>query len=275
MPTTSRRTVKRSSTQIVRRSTRAHSPAAVVATWPVAPVLRIHWDDAQPKLLALALAVALIAALVGFFNTDQFYLYDVQVTGSKYLAKTEIEKAAGVIGYNIFFVETPTIERSIGKLPEVKSVRVTTSLPNHLGVQVVERKPELVWVRGNEPYWVDADGISFKARTNIADMTFVRDLDQTAVTLGQPVRPGAVAAVLALRDAWSVGTTLSTAPRVLEFSTAHGLGFNDERGWKVYLGDASHMGGKLAEYRAVTAQLVSQNVKIRFIDLGKGDPYYQ
>jgi hypothetical protein len=35
------------------------------------------------------------------------------------------------------------------------------------------------------------------------------------------------------------------------------------------------MAGKMAILRALVAQLVAQNARIRFIDLGKGDPYFQ
>jgi hypothetical protein len=65
------------------------------------------------------------------------------------------------------------------------------------------------------------------------------------------------------------------SPRNLEWSRANGISFTDSHGWKVYLGDANNMPAKVAALRVLLSQLSSQNAKIRFIDLGKGDPYYQ
>ena len=65
------------------------------------------------------------------------------------------------------------------------------------------------------------------------------------------------------------------SPRNLEWSAARGISFADGHGWKIYLGDANDMPGKIAMLRTLIAQLSAQNARIRFIDLGKGDPYYQ
>ena len=263
-----RRATNRLNTRSIRRRTRLHSTAeATISMTPA--VSREIWQARRPKLAIGALVLVLVAALFVFFDTDQFYLFDFQVIGSKHLTKTEIVRASGIMGYNIFFVETQTVERALAKLPEVKSVHVTTSIPNHLTIEIEEREPVITWLRGAETYWVDADGISVKARTNLPELPVLRDVDQKPVKPGEKISPAAISTFRALHDVWP------DAPRALEWSTARGLSFSDERGWKIYLGNADEMAGKIAEYRALVAMLVAQNAKIKFIDLGKGDPYYQ
>lgn len=235
---------------------------------PSSPLSNL-WNTQRPKIAAVVLLILVIAALFVVFNTDLFYVYNLNIGGIKYLTPDEIQKNSGIMQYNIFFINAHDVERALTKLPEVKSVRVSTAIPNKVSVDIVERKPEITWLRGNETFWVDADGISFRARTNLTDLAVVRDLDQTPIKLGQGVKAHTLAAFWAFRAAYPDG------PRSFEWSTSRGLQYTDEHGWKIYLGDADEMAGKVAKLRVLLAQLVAQNAKIKFIDLGKGDPFYQ
>lgn len=223
----------------------------------------------RARMVALMI-VALIAAL-GFvvFNTDLFYVYDLDIAGTRYLTAAEIQKASGIMNYNIFFVDARAVQRALERLPEVKSAQVSTHLPNQVSINIVERKPEITWLRGNETYWVDLDSVAIRARTNLPELPTIRDLDQTPVKPGQRVNADAINAFWAFRAAYIDG------PRAVEWSAARGLAYTDEHGWKIYLGDANEMAGKVAKLRALIPQLVAQNARIKFIDVGRGEPYYQ
>lgn len=265
---TRRRASNRTSPRRVRQGAPLHAIAARVH--PAAPVVtREQWRARRPKLVALALVLLAATALLAFFNTDLFYVFDFQTAGLRYLTPAEVERASGVTGYNIFFIESQSVERALGRLPEVKSARVTTSLPNRVIIEIEERQPQVTWLRGSESYWVDADDVAFRVRMSLPQQATVRDLDQSPVKPGQKVSPDGIVAVRALRAAWP------DAPRSLEWSAARGIAFDDEHGWKIYLGDAVEMAGKVAKYRALVTQLTALNAKIKFIDLSKGDPYYQ
>jgi cell division protein FtsQ len=231
--------------------------------------LRNVWSTQRPKIFAVVLLMVALAVLFILFNTDLFYVYDLQISGNNYLSADEIQKASGIMQYNIFFVNSRDVEHALMKLPEVKSVHLSTTMPNQVSVNIEERKPEITWQRGNENYWIDSNGISFRPRKNLAELPIVRDIDQTPVKLGQVAKPDALAAFWAFRAAYPDG------PRSFEWSAARGLTFTDERGWKIYMGDAGEMAGKIAKLRVLTAQLVAQKAQVHFIDLGKGDPYYQ
>jgi len=227
------------------------------------------WNAQRAKIVASVVTLLVMGVLLEFFNGDAFYVYGFQVTGLQFLTQAEVERASGVIGYNIFFIDARGVERGLTKLPEVKSARVTIGLPNRVAVEVNERQPEITWLRGAEAYWIDGDGIAFRARGNLTQLPSIRDLDQAAVKPGQPALPAAIATYRALREVWPA------APRAFEWSTARGLAYTDEHGWKIYLGDASEMTGKLVKLRALVPQLVGRGARIQFVDLSKSDPFFQ
>ncbi len=236
---------------------------------PKPSLLGQTWRAQRPKIFALMLTLLVGAGLCLAFATDTFYVFDLQVTGTRTLTLAEVEKASGIVGYNLFFIDARAVEQALAKLPEVKSARVTTRIPNQVTVDIEERKPEITWLRGGEMYWVDAAGSAFRARAHLAELPVLRDLDQNPIIPGQRAQPDAVAAFWTFRAAYPDG------PRSLEWSAARGLTFTDERGWRIYLGDAEEMAGKVATLRALVQQLVSRNVRVQFIDFSKGDPYYK
>jgi cell division protein FtsQ len=161
-----------------RRTTRRRLNTTAQVAISAPSSLKIIWVAHRAKILASCLCVMLFAVLYFFFETDNFYVFSFNVAGAQFLTTAEIEKATGLKGYNIFFIDSRAAERAIGKLPEVKSVHVTTRLPNQVIVEIQERAPQVVWQRGNETYWVDGEGIFTKARTNLTQLPSVRDLDQ-------------------------------------------------------------------------------------------------
>lgn len=222
-----------------------------------------------PKVAALLIALMFCALLFVVFTSDAFLVVNVSASGNKYLPSKEIETASGVLNSNLFSIEPEMVAKAVQALPEVKSVRVSTSVPNQIVIDVEERQPQILWQTGSEAFWIDQEGIAFALRANLGNLVVVTDLDQLPVRLGEPVASAAFAAVNAMRK------TFPDGPRVFGWSSGRGLAFTNDRGWKIYLGDSSEMAGKAAKYRALVAQLSAQNAKIKFIDLGKGDPYYQ
>ncbi len=227
------------------------------------------WQAARPRVLGLAIALLFGSAVFAFFNFDFFYIFEPDVIGLHNLSKEQVVSASSITGYNVFFVDGASVERALSRLPEIQSVRVIPGLPNRLSIQITEREPEVAWQRGAERYWVDAEGIVFRTSEEKPELATLSDLDQT------PVKPGGRVTSKALDAYHALLTAMPEAPRQLEWSTARGLAFTDERGWKIYLGDEMGMAGKVTKFRALVQHLQAQKVQIKFIDLGKGDPYYQ
>ncbi len=244
------------------RRVRLHTtaPAAALAPAPVSVAL-------HSKLIAGGALGVLIALLLLFFNTDWFYVDDIEIVGTRYLTSSEIQRASGVNGYNIFFIDSASVERALMRLPEIKIVHVQTGLLNRVKVEIQERQPVVAWARGAENYWVDAEGIAIVARAALIDVPTLRDADAAPVKVGQPAPAKPFEAFRQLRDAWG------ESAKVYEWSNGRGIALTTEQGWKIYFGDANAMLGKVAIARALMAQLKGKGIK--FIDVGQREPFYQ
>lgn len=250
---------------------RARSASRFRSATPIPAETAAHQTGSswRAKFFAIFALILMLGGVYEFFIEDWFFVYQFDIQGANYLTSSEIERASRMSGYNVFFIEPSAVERVLKQMPEIKSVHVATGLPNIMLIQVEERAPKAVWLKGDQAFWVDSDGYAFKERVQNADLPTVRDLDSTELKAGKRVHPAAMNAVQALLTAWS------DAPRNLEWSTTSGLSMTDEHGWKILFGDAKDMDFKVAKLQALVPTLVSQGTRIRMIDLGKGDPYYQ
>jgi len=233
------------------------------------PISREALTAWRPKIIALLLLALLTLGLYEFFIDEWFFIERVDVQGLNILTQRDVERAAGARGYNIYFLDPTQVERAMSVLPEIKSAHVMLGVPNSMLVQIEERTPELIWFKGDGAYWVDADGIAFKARSPRTDLPTVRDFDPTGVQPGKRVAPAAFNAIQAVRKAWQ------QSPKNFEWTASNGLAAIDEHGWKIIFGDANDMDLKIVKLKALLARLVAQGARIKFIDLGKGEPFYQ
>jgi POTRA domain, FtsQ-type/Cell division protein FtsQ/DivIB, C-terminal len=229
---------------------------------------KVYWHTNRPKFLSAALIVILSVSLYQLFSSDWFYVSRVTLLGNHLLQPAEVEQAAGISGWNVFFVDSQEVEQAIKRLPEVKDASVSVDLPNEVVVQISDRLPQFVWETSGGAYWVDEDGIALRVRFDSPNLLIMKDLDGSAVKIGERVNAEAFNAAVTLRNVWPDG------PRTFEWSKAHGLAIHDSHGWLVYFGSASQMADKLAALKIVTAQLEKTQHAIAYIDVGSGLPYY-
>lgn len=227
------------------------------------------WKEYRPKFLALALLIVFAAAIYEFFAGDMFYVSQIAVSGNRLVPVGDVEQAAGIRGWNLFYLNGRDVEAAIKKMPEVKDAQVSIELPDLVQVQVAEREPRFVWQTARGGYWVDDDGIAVRVRFDAPNLLTMKDLDSPAIRPGDRVNPDAFNAAVNLRNLWPDG------PRAFEWSKAHGLMLRDSHGWLVYFGSASQMADKLAALKIVSAQLAKDKHSIDYIDVGSGLPYYR
>lgn len=240
-----------------------------LATLDIKPISRPYHVAWHPKVVAVFLLVFLAAVLYEFFADASFFVQRVDVQGLSSLTQPEVERITGAMGYSIYFLEPGQIERSVGRIAEVRVAHVLLGVPNLVLVQVDERVPVSVWFKGDDAYWVDVDGIAFKARSLRPDLPTVRDFDPTGLQAGKHVALAPFNAFRAVRAAWP------QSPKNFEWTSSNGLTAIDEHGWKIIFGDASEMDLKITRLKALMPRLVALGKHIKFIDLGKGDPFYQ
>jgi cell division septal protein FtsQ len=96
-----------------------------------------------------------------------------------------------------------------------------------------------------------------------------RGLASQTTSLQPFLKPEMVSAILAMSKVVPANVTLI-------YDANHGLGWQDERGWQVYLGDAQDMEMKLRVYDALVQRLLSEEVQPALISVEHvHNPYYR
>lgn len=221
------------------------------------------------RLVSAFLLIASIWLVYWFISNDAFYVQSIQVTGNDRLAEAELLAMSGLQGVNIFWVDTRVVEQAFEALPDVASVRVTCSLPADCGVQLVERKPFLVWRQGNAEAWIGEDGGVLPARGDLRDATVLDATGSTALRPGDQVDPELVAAVAELKR-------LIPELRLYEYTENNGLSFQSSYGWKVQLGAGPEIESKLKVLDVLTKHLIDQGIAPALVDVRFPEaPYYR
>lgn len=226
------------------------------------PVLRAHRPRTRlgSKGASLLLAIALVSLVAYLFVSDSFYVYDTEASGNSLVSPAEIYRASGVEGYSVFFIDPQQVENAVSSLPDVREARVRVSLPNHLSVEVHERRARVIWQTGQESYGVDEEGTILPARDETEATILIRDLDST------PRHPGEQ---VALEIMAAIEKYAALFPHVTEFdySQQYGLSLENELGWRIYLGNAEGAEVKVTIMETLVQRLASQGAVVEFIDL--------
>ncbi|HHB91393.1 MAG TPA: FtsQ-type POTRA domain-containing protein [Anaerolineae bacterium] len=210
--------------------------------------------------VALLLALMGLVGLFLLFTDTRFTIETPTVLGNSYVDTAEVIRYADVERANIFLVHDDEIVRRLSLLPQVKEARVRLGLPNRLVIEVSERQPSLNYVRTGETFWVDEEGHLFPANEFRVDLPVLLDDDGTASPDGKHIDAALSQAVLFLA---------ATMPEIAEFyyRSDYGLYFISPEKWRVYLGDAENMEGKLRKWEQIRRQLLQERRAVEIVDL--------
>jgi cell division protein FtsQ len=114
-------------------------------------------------ILLSAVVLAGAAAVWTLYGSPWLRTESVQVSGVRVLTAAQVREAAGVpVGSPLVSVDTDGIEaRLLRELPRIDSVEVVRSWPHGIGLEVTERTPVLLIVKGAKFTEVDAGGVRF------------------------------------------------------------------------------------------------------------------
>ncbi|WP_107097616.1 cell division protein FtsQ/DivIB [Streptomyces sp. WMMB 322] len=120
------------------------------------------------RLRALLVVFALLLGLAGFgawalYGSNWVLVERVSVSGNKVLTEKQVSDAARIpVGTPLLSVDRAAAERRLTtSLPRLDEVRVVRAFPHGIGIEVTERKPELVMKHGGKFVEVDAEGVRF------------------------------------------------------------------------------------------------------------------
>ena len=77
------------------------------------PRIAIRWQPERPRVAAFVLLALVMGGLYELGNHDLFYVPAVDVQGNSNVPQAEIERAAGVTYWNIFFVDPGAIQATV------------------------------------------------------------------------------------------------------------------------------------------------------------------
>jgi cell division protein FtsQ len=101
---------------------------------------RLRWT------IGLIVFGAVVAAAWVVTHSSLFDVGRVRVTGAQQAAPAEVQRAAGVRGDPILFVDTGAVEHRVERVAWVDKARVQRSLGGEVDIHVTERRPA-AWVR--------------------------------------------------------------------------------------------------------------------------------
>jgi cell division protein FtsQ len=214
--------------------------------------------------LVLAVVAALVVLGVGYRllrDSSLVKVNEVHVTGVDSSAEPRIDAAldAAARGMTTLHVRTDQLRRAVAGFPSVAGLKVHTSLPHTMSIEVIERVPVAALVAGDQRLAVSADG---RLLRDVQDTIGLPAIAEQSLPAGVDVTAPRTRAAIAVASA---------APEVLSrrsqrvFWTAKGLTVQLLDGPPLIFGDASQAAAKWAGAARVLADPTSQGAT--YLDL--------
>ena len=231
--------------------------------------------DLSALLSVRVLTMALLALVVGValwlgFD-DRFYVTSINVTGNTRASAADIAAKSGALGQHIFWIKPQAVAQQLTtSWPSIRNATMTCTFPADCTLQVEERQPIVAWQFGNATTWIDKDHVAFAAegKNNPKGLITIEAVQGPALFPGQHADQQLIDAASAVAQAM---------PEIqhYRYTVAHGLEFNDARGFPVYLGVGQNMADRVMVWKALSANLKARNILPKFVDVQYPlAPYY-
>lgn len=215
-----------------------------------------------PAFLLVGLLAGLLYVVMTF---DTFYVYSADIQGVSLLSADEIYQAAGIEGYNVFWLNEQTIAaRVLERTPYVTGVRARLQLPNLVQLSITERRPRIAWETNQGQAWVDDQGIALPPLPKAPAQPLLRlvDLQQAAMIPrpdgeAQVIGPGGIPVVQmqpAVLQALLTLQTLLPGTQTFYFDAQNGLNFRTVDGVNVIFGMNGDLNRKVAILQGIQRQ---------------------
>lgn len=226
------------------------------------------------RTLTLLLLLAWLMVAQRAWTSDQFRINDVSVEGAGLLSAAQIESIARIRGSHVFAMDPGRAEERLVSYPEIDAAEVRLQWPgNKVTIQVEERRPIVEWHDGGKTWWLSASGVAFiqrqpyKAMLEVSSPEPVLEISQDALV--PAINPEVLWSAVMLSEQLPYATNLT-------YSSDHGFGFDDPRGWKVIFGDRGDIDMKVRVYEAIALTLVEQGRGVVLVSVEDPvSPYYK
>ena len=244
------------------------------------PSIHLARAEIKSRLSSFLLSLLLGASLYLFWTLPVFSATDAQVHGNKRLATNDINAVLDMKGQTIFSIIPSQLEsRLLLNYPEIVSANVSLGLPNIVTVDVVERKPVILWQLGNGYTWIDNNGVAFRPIGNTDGLITVTGMAAPPPGFSRSENPFSPKPYLSADLVKAIQTLAPSVPKgkSMVYQPPYGLGWLDSRGWQVFFGsDPNNMALNLQVYQSLVNSLTKQGIKPALINVQYANaPYYR
>ena len=219
------------------------------------------------RITALVAVLVLAGVAVVALRSPMFRVTLVEVQGATLLDPGEIIAVAGVgTGSNLLLISQNAVAQRLRTLPRVASVLVRKFWPNHVVLEVEERRGMLLVPCGEVWFEVATDGMVIGLHHSAAtgSMPLLTGMDAASLAVGAPL-PGVTGSEVAQSLAMIIshGELLSGAN-----VSAQGLRADLGDGTVLYLGQpGADLGSRTRTALEILAQLRQRGEPVEYIDV--------
>ncbi len=241
------------------------SPGAEIRL-PAMPVVNNKW-----RLLSGIVSVSLLLGLILLTNTELFQVNEIHMQGLDRFTEGEISQAINITGSSILFINPERIKKDLQlTYPGLSEVDVQVIWPSSVSISLKERNPVLAWNWDGHVRWVDENGVAFEPHDEGLDVVQVRSAILPPTVDDRFVDPRIVRTVAVLDDYLPEGVDMI-------YTSEHGLGWHDTRGWVVYFGfNDDNAEKKMNVYQSIVQYLEGKRITPAIINVEFLDsPYFR
>ncbi len=261
------------------------------------PKIHLSW-----RFLSALVALASIFLLASAWRSADYRVSNIEIEGINRITNEEITSVLNIDQQRIFMLSPLALEQTITEnFPELHDVRVSLSFPAKVNVRVEERQPYLSWNYQGKNLWIDAEGyllptrgsadIALSIESNEKPPFYIPEesiilqgekrLRKTVVAKGendtlalfnvyQKIDPVTYQAIKELNQ-------LLPEQGTILYDTRRGLGWNDIRGFQVFVGsDLQDIAAKMNMVEEIVKTLIKAAVVPTLISVEQiNAPYYR
>ena len=215
------------------------------------------------------------AILVLLFTSDVFYVRSIQVRGNSHITREEVFAFSDIADYHMFWLDPERIRQSVLRSSSIADISIELGWPpNLITIIVQERQPAIVWSEAGTETWLDIQGRVMRARAempNLLHVNLVSDNYEGPKPSAEDFTGDMVLGALRLKEILPEGEHLS-------FHPAHGLGWTNELGWQVWMGNdsAAVMSEKVKMYDVLVENFNGRAIPVAELNIANPDaPFYR
>ncbi|NPV76582.1 MAG: FtsQ-type POTRA domain-containing protein [Anaerolineae bacterium] len=257
---------------------------------PAIPSIRPGW-----RLVSGFIVLITSGIIYALLNMSFFQISNPQIEGNQRVTAADIEAVLSVQGMPIVQFDPQAARLALANsFHELKDIHVQLSIPARLKIHVSERQPLIEWQHGDQPRWIDAEGVLFSPRGDGGSLLVVQSNTTPPLqkAVAAPVEEeradllkkeeavqGPVYEKLDrdLLDAILKMSSIMPQGTVLVYSGEQGLGWLAPEGWQVYVGAwLDNLDTKLKVYSALVDYLNRQGIRPMLISIAQPNaPFYR